>query len=377
MNSTPGTHIPQEIFNLIIEELRDDLHAIRSLCLVSRALCTEAQRYLYSRIRITSPRVFKSSRDFQTLDTRRSILFLTTIAYLNHTLGRFVQEFHYSPENGSRPDEFWLLVNQSLYYMINLRVFTFRNFVSPSTRALFWGTKFQLEEFYWDDGYTTDKDGELLWFLRTQFKLKLLAAPLSKANLRSALLPELQTFIGDAESIKQVVPHHPVTKLRWKGPDMPSAAPRITLAALAPLQTLSIGCPRAMPWLNVIAPYVKSLQVLHITGTRDSNEISFEFDHIASLTNLRVFVWSPLPWARGFYERTKQERFVVDWFKKMKKLEAVYFYIRNGETGEDGFLQWAPGERVPMQVTLQELVKRESLQEFAYLLDGSSSFPNF
>lgn len=271
MDLASGTHIPQEILSLIVEQLERDseLSTFRNLCLVSHGFCIDARRCLYSRIRITRKRLcYRPNRDSQAITVDGAIPLLTTIAHHNHSLGQLVREFHYSPENGSRPGAFWELVNQSLHYMFNLKVFKFQNFVSPSKRNLFWGTKFQLEEFYWNDGYDVDMDGELLRFLKTQPKLKVLAAPLSNDTVRWTLFPELRTFIGDAGSIRQIIPHHPVTKLRWRGLNSPDTTYKDTFAALTTLRVLSIEYSQAVSWVAIIAPHLKSLEILHMTGPR-------------------------------------------------------------------------------------------------------------
>jgi hypothetical protein len=171
--------------------------------------------------------------------------------------------------------------------MVNLKVFSFLCFVSPPKRSLFWGTKFQLEEFYWEDGYRIDRDGEIIQFLRTQPELRVLAAPLSNPQLRPSL-PKLQTFVGDTDSIKQLLSNQPVEKLRWRGhPPEKSSAYLDLLSSLTSLRVLSIGAsnPRSGPWLPILAPLLTTLELLHLTGLhvciplRSFCHLSLNVDH--------------------------------------------------------------------------------------------------
>lgn len=265
MDLASGNRVPQEILHHIVELLEDDLRTIRNLCLASHGFCLEAQKLLYRKISIVNCLVYRSSRDPQMVDVDRATLFLTTISYHNSDLGHHVCEFHFSPENHSLSRSFWDLVNRSLFYMDNLKIFALQSFIPPSPRELFWGTMCQLEEFYWDDG-GADPKGETVRFLRTQPELKVLAASLPDASIHSTIFPELQTFIGDTRSIMQVLPHHPITNLRWKG-RTPTEACRAVFPNLKTLRMLSIGAQRDTPWLDMVAPYMKSLEFLHITGS--------------------------------------------------------------------------------------------------------------
>ncbi|KAJ3576820.1 hypothetical protein NP233_g164 [Leucocoprinus birnbaumii] len=268
MDLKSGLHVPQELLDQITEHIRHDTHTVLNLCLVSRNFCSSAQSVLYRKIRVVTSVTYRLSRrdDPGILDVAGCTRFLATIAALNRHLGTYVHEFHYTPENGSRPAKFWELMNRALYYMSNLRVFAFRNFVSPSKRCLFWGTRFQLEEFYWDDGYSIDVDGDLVWFLKTQPQLRVLAAPLGNADIRVPHFPKLQTFIGDGESMEHLVRNNSVEKFRWRASlsDDAIANRESMRMALSKLRVLSIGSSQTSSLMPTLALYLQSLEVLHV-----------------------------------------------------------------------------------------------------------------
>ncbi|KAF5346523.1 hypothetical protein D9756_010018 [Leucocoprinus leucothites] len=380
MDLRSGTSIPQELLDLITEQAQHDIRTILNLCLVSQSFCSSARSVLYRRIRVVTFTSYKLNRygDPQIVNIDGCTRFLTTIAIYNPRLGRYIHEFYYAPENGSRQVRFWELMNQALYHMVNLKIFSFRNFVSPSKRALFWGTKFQLEEFYWDDGYSIDFDGEMAWFLKTQPQLRVLAAPLSNQELHAPHLPRLRTFIGDEGSIKRLFYSNTVERLRWRGSLSPLLNGTVGcrnsfLAALTKLRVLSIGGPHINPFMPTLTPYLHSLEVLHTDGLHDTNEVRSEFVYIQRLKSLRVLILSlqPLHQAQS-YGKDEQEKIVRDCFNDGKHLEAVYFCIRSSRRGEkDGFSCWARGGLTPVIYTWEELAERESLHEFAPLLDSS------
>lgn len=95
----------------------------------------------------------------------------------------------------------------------------------------------------------------------------------------------------------------------------------------------------------------------------------------------RVLIWSPLSKPIEVFGEEEQRRLLNGWFHEMKRLEAVYFPAMHDQTGKVGFLRWSPGLHLPVSVTSQELIERESMHEFApllidpYSLNFDISFP--
>lgn len=271
MDLKSGTRIPQELINHITDLLQHDTRTILNLCLVSRGFSSSARSSLYRRIRVVNTAAYWLNRhDRQVINFNGCTQFLTTIAVHYPHLALYVQEFHYAPESLSRPAEFWVLLGQALHHMINLRILSFRCFLSPSNlkRELFWGTRFQLEELYWEDGYSMDYDGELFWFLKTQPELRVLAASLGKSDLRTPLFPRLRTFIGDVNSIRQVADKVPLEKLRWRG-NSPNGSLecRKLFTSLSTLRVLSIDISQSTPWIPTVASHLQSLEIFNVTGS--------------------------------------------------------------------------------------------------------------
>ncbi|KAJ3576815.1 hypothetical protein NP233_g163 [Leucocoprinus birnbaumii] len=207
--------------------------------------------------------------------------------------------------------------------MVNLKVFSFRNFVSPSKRDLFWGTKFTLEEFYWDDGYPVDVNGELGRFLKSQPNIRaVLAAPLGSLDGHVPLLPKSQTYIGDTSSLKQLVITNSPEKLRWRGnPPDSSFTCQMTLKFLNKVRVLSMGGPRTRPWLPTLVHHLSSLEILHLTGLHDSCEAEYKFSVVDQLKNLRVLIWLPQTRIQS-YAKDEQQKVVKHPAKRLEKLSA-------------------------------------------------------
>ncbi|KXN85886.1 hypothetical protein AN958_10728 [Leucoagaricus sp. SymC.cos] len=305
MDLQSGIHVPQELIDLITELLGHDSRSILKLCLVSCSFCASARSVLYHRIKVVNPTTYRLTRPSpQIVHLDNFTHFLMTIAIYNSGLGQYVHEIHYSPQNSSRPVGFWEVMNKALYSMTNLKIFSFRNFVSPSIRDLFWGTKFQLEEFYWDDGYDFDRDGEIAHFLRTQPGLKVLAAPLrlreSDPLVSLPVLPKLRTLIGDMGAIRRLICIHPIEKLRWRDspPEVLYSGPNMkTLEAsesLAKLRVPSIGATRPQSWWTTLTPYLRSLEVLHISGLHVRDFCQFQerimIDGLGQTRTLKSFI---------------------------------------------------------------------------------------
>lgn len=309
--------LPLELFRPILEELhlQSDLTTLSSAALACQTLRYESQGWLFRSPMGLGPaaagRVGRVLRDggakyFKRVkDGRMHVEFLMTIAscslkdtsnllwgprrskYANPHLARYVKSYSLDSIVEYQENPLWSLLLTTLPMMSNLKSLTFRAFGGhPAAKELLANCTFQLN--YLDWGCHSDEAG-ISTFLLGQQELRhislncdsllnrTLRQPSTSISIYSGATPEpvclqkLASIEGSRAVIESLLPTRSVTSLSWvpqMEDDISEPVDHLN-EELGKLKSLSFGGYFARPHLRLVAPYLKSVEVLELVGLHD------------------------------------------------------------------------------------------------------------
>lgn len=278
---------PQELFDHIIELTKDDRSTLYNLCLVSRAICLTAQRYLYRRVALGGVRIKGKGRNRWSLNNLVNRAFFSTLVKTQH-LALHVRDLYFRPDvgdggasDGTSP---WRLFHQALHQMTNLKrlQITLMTSDQASSRILeaLGDHTFQLEAFSWMDyrfKMAANESETFVSFLLSQPKLlalNILAESLH-LELPERSCPNLSTFVGTFAHALRVLRIRPITNFVWTAPFGSKPRPYMTVfmkASFSKLRVLILHdhVPVELDYRADLMNCFQSLEALHISLTPNS-----------------------------------------------------------------------------------------------------------
>ncbi|PPR02033.1 hypothetical protein CVT24_011181 [Panaeolus cyanescens] len=377
-------HLPLELYRPIFEELhfQSDFPTLSSAALVCRSLRYEAQSWLFRGPMGLGPvaaghlGIALSDRGAgyfkRVKDSRLHVKFLMTIVsssnarkrlwssccsiYANPHLARYVKSYAIDSIVEYQENPLWSLLLAALPMMVNLKSLTFRAFGGhPAAKELLAGCTFQLT--YLDWGSHSDEAG-IGAFLLGQRELRHVSlhcdslldinshqphtSPSHSDRLSATgCIQKLASVEGSRAVIESLLPTRNVTSLSWV-PHLDDAlsAPVDHLSEeLGKLKCLSFGGYFARPHFRLVAPYLKSVEVLELVGLHDLDELNC----LASLPALRELIIS-LQWGSSRLpvptNPTVRAEIIASLFKGSKKLERVDVVYEWRKQNEIWYQKW-------------------------------------
>ncbi|KAF5354064.1 hypothetical protein D9756_007351 [Leucocoprinus leucothites] len=364
-------HIPQEIYDIIIDQANPHRSTLYNLCLVSSSFLPQAQRTLYQNLNISDDGFALCSGWL--IDATRAMSLFRTLTEHNPALAKYVHSlYHRLASHHDSPDSlYWNLFRQALRRLTNLKRLTI-TCINP-VLDLYTGCSFRLEVFGSDRACDEPVVQEaILQHLAAQPNLRSLYAwKLFRhgEHLPLYLCPNLDALTGDRRTIEGILPGRSVSRLTWipdSGEDT-SSPPLSISAELSNIRILSLGGYYKRPSLRLVIPYLPSLQVLRLFGETRELDLLDELALIADFSNIRTFIWTA-----GFATSVKwvyfgdfgdkagveaQRRLVNGWFLRSRTLETAYFQAHKPRLEPQCYFRWRRGEDEPVEVGYTEAIE--------------------
>ncbi|TFK35703.1 hypothetical protein BDQ12DRAFT_737413 [Crucibulum laeve] len=351
---TMTLHIPPELLRPLINHIdSDDRPTLLSLMKSSRSLRFEAERLLYRRI-VSS-------------DVQLQTSFLNCII-LSPRLARLVEKYSLvNPRiiEDTTKESFFQLLSIGLQEMTNLKHLNFREYSGQPSAHILRNCVFQLESLDWG----CHSESEIDVFLSGQKALRRLSIEWDAAKLSIPLTacPNLVSLSGGCRTIEAFMPGRQITSLHWI-PELYGSTLVVDSIRneFARLINFSFGGYFRRPHLAIVAPYLKSLEILelitlsvhflHIPLRPQTDSISLQqgdLDVVFSLKTLRTLIISP-QWGTRYLSLPidGRQKIVENLFENNKALQSVYI-SRQGENShiEHRYQKWIRGAQGPTIVS--------------------------
>ncbi|CAA7269718.1 unnamed protein product [Cyclocybe aegerita] len=293
--------LPLELFEPIIAHI-SDVPTLLALCLSSQFLRHDAGHFLYHSPTLSTPTGDPRKHD---TNTTLHIRFLTTITHpRNERLAALVRVYHSYEIVQYHERPLWPLLVQGLRRMTGLKSLALMCFGGHPAAEALEGCTFKLHELQWlnhSDEQWTD----------------------SEIDVHPEACPELSEFVSSRTGIEKFLLGQKVVMLAWV-PKCDDERRRSTLEvcvweALGGVRTFSFGGFYTCPHMSVVAPWLRSVEVLELVGLVDG-----ELDVLPQIPNHREvvlsFKWSsyrlPIP-------LKDRPRTIHRLFSQCEKLEVV------------------------------------------------------
>ena len=247
--------LPTELLRPIIEHLSDHVPSLLSVSLASPALRVEGQRLLFRTVALQK-------------DKKTHITFLTAIT-TSSVLAPLVEEYQQvgllDAEHKQEP--LWGLTCRALQAMVNLKVFLFRALNGHPSVQILQECTFQLEVFRWR---SYDDAEQLLKFFISQPNLRILRADWKGPELNtSGVCLGLQVLHGNRGTMNRFLPGRSITSLKWS-PDQNESLLNSSIDHLSQefhrIRFFSFGGQWGRPWLSLVIPHLRALEVFELIG---------------------------------------------------------------------------------------------------------------
>jgi len=248
-------NLPLELLRPIIEHLNDDFPSLLAVSLASPALRVEGQRLLFRTVALSK-------------NVDMHIKFLTVVTS-STLLGHFVEEYHQVDllDVEQKREPLWGLTCRGLQAIVNLKVLLFRSLNGhPSAQILKESTR--VEVFGWE---CRDDAEQLYGFFLTQPNLRILKVEWKGSELNtSGISPGLQVLHGNRGTMNAFFPRRGVTSLKWSPDREESPLLNDSIHHFSQefhlIQFFSFGGPFGRPWLNIVIPHFRALEILELIG---------------------------------------------------------------------------------------------------------------
>jgi hypothetical protein len=249
-------NLPLELLRPIIEHLNDDLPSLLAVSLVSSALRVEGQRLLFRTVALSE-------------NVEAHIKFLSAVTS-STLLGHFVKEYHQVDllDAEHKQEPLWGLTCHGLQAMVNLKVLLFRALHGRPSAQILKECTFRLEVLKWE---CRDDAEQLYGFFLTQPNLRILKVEWNGPELNtSGISPGLQVLHGNRGTMNAFFPRRGITSLKWSPDREESPLLNGSIHHLSQefhhIQFFSFGGPFGRPWLNIVIPHFRALEVLELIG---------------------------------------------------------------------------------------------------------------